>query len=84
MKKKITKILGITLLLTMITNLSCYADSIDYSLYDEYTASYYIAIILAVLIVVGISIFILKKIYKSNQTNNEEIKEMHDQEESNK
>lgn len=72
--KKIICSLGVSsfLYIFLIKNF-VYADIIDIPIKRiQYSPLYYIAISVVIAIVVGISILILTKIYKSNQLENEE------------
>lgn len=74
-KKVLFSILAIFILNIALIKNFVYADLISgptVSTVISYSPLYYIAIIVVITIVVGISIFILRKIYKSNQLQKDE------------
>lgn len=74
-KKVLFSILAIFILNIVLIKNFVYADLIfgpTVSTVISYSPLYYIAIIVVITIVVGISIFILRKIYKSNQLQKDE------------
>ena len=73
-KKILYSILAISFFNIVLINNYVYADVIAPRIID-YTPLYYIAIIVGIAIVTGISILILRKIYKSNQLEKEEENE---------
>ena len=71
-KKILYSIVFISFLHIFLINNFAYADSITYPIEKIiYTPLYYIAVIVVISIVVGISILILRKICKSNQLEKE-------------
>lgn len=74
-KKVLFSILAIFILNIVLIKNFVYADVIfgpTVSTVISYSSLYYIAIIVVITIVVGILIFILRKIYKSNQLQKDE------------
>ena len=72
-KKNFYAIIIIAILSVCLVNNFVYADEITTPIKTvRYSLSYYIATIVVIAIVVGISIFILRKIYKSNQLEKDE------------
>ena len=72
-KKVLFSILSVFLLNIILIKNFVYADVIDSPReIISYSFLYYIAIIVVIAIVVGISIFILRKIYHSNQLQKDE------------
>lgn len=72
-KKVLFSILAVFLLNIVLIKNAVYADLVAGPTETiSYSPLYYIAIIVIIAIVVGISIFILRKIYKSNQLQKDE------------
>lgn len=75
-KKSLYSILVIFFVSIILNRNIVYADVISLQPENNYTPSYYIAMIIVIALVVDISILILRKIYKDNQLekeNNEKI-----------
>ncbi len=74
-KKIFYSILAISFLNVVLIRKFVYADVVGTLEIINYSPLYYIAIIAVITIVVGISILILRKIYKNNQLEKENYKE---------
>lgn len=74
-KKIFYSVLAIIFLNMVLIKNCVYADVVGPIERITYTPLYYIAIIVVIAIVVGMSIWILRKIYKNNQLDKEENKE---------
>ncbi len=91
MKKSVTRILVFFLLIMIAFNTFCYANmvAIDEDLIEHvnevYLPSFYIVIIISVLIIAGISAFILMAVYKLNKLDkkNEEDAQIEEKNENN-